>query len=69
MMNGQIDTQPLHRNLSILFLAAAFRCFTLNAGRRVCDDDRRLDFIAMLAARPATTLATSLAVGEQSCFV
>lgn len=65
MPDRKIDSQAENGDLSILFLASAFRGFPLDAGRRVRDHDRRFDFVAMLPTGPATTLPPNFALGEQ----
>ena len=69
MADRQVHPQSPDRDPPILFLAASFGGFALDPRRLVCDNNGRLDFIAMLATRAAPTLSAQFTHGEQCGFI
>ena len=62
----QIDAQSLHGGLPIQILAPPLARRSLHARRLMLDDNRRLDLVSVLAARPTATRALDVAVSQQN---
>jgi hypothetical protein len=65
MLYGKSQSQTFCRNISILFLTAAFRSGSDDPGWFVSDLNRCLHLVAMLPSGTARASATNAALAEQ----